>query len=113
MLFRSDILVSNTQPPSPLAVLFTQNETKPYGDSAWDRGANAGIVKMPQTALEDVLEAPSTGYLSHWFRADVGGVYCVRARDGQHYAKIQITNVESDRIAFDWVFQPSSSPRFR
>jgi hypothetical protein len=98
------------------AVLFLENDVPPYTPKDWPPGkipANAGIVKMPQQSLETVVEAPESGYTVHYYsKPEVGGVYCVRTWDGQHFAKIKITDVGVDRLGFDWVYQPSGSHKF-
>jgi pimeloyl-ACP methyl ester carboxylesterase len=110
---RADILVSNTQPPQSNALFFTQEDSGGvYIDAPQDKGANAGLIKMAARTLEEVKEAPLDGYLSHWFTPELEGVYCVRARDGHHFAKIKVTDLRADRIAFDWVYQPGDSRRF-
>jgi pimeloyl-ACP methyl ester carboxylesterase len=110
----ADILVSNTSPTKqPLAMFFTQDDSGGvYQNAPADVGANGGIVKMPAASLTQIAEAPEEGYLSHWFQAEPNAVYCVRARDGHHYAAIKVTDIQADRIAFDWVYQPQSSSTF-
>jgi hypothetical protein len=42
------------------------------------------------------------------------GMYlCLQLRDGSHYAKIKVTQIEPDRIAFVWIYQPSGSRNFK
>src|ERR1039457_3220851 len=113
---KPDLEVANPDPEhlAP-AVLFLENDSPPYTAKDWPPGkipANAGISRMPQQSLEAVVEAPESGYAVHYFKPDVGGVYCVRTWDGQHFAKIKITDVGVDRVGFDWVYQPSGSRRF-
>lgn len=110
---KADIGVSNYEPPGPQALLFAQNETGSYSSATQDKGANSGIQEMPGTRFEDVQECPVSDYQVHWVKATVNSVYCVRLRDGKHYAKIKLTNVEPDRIAFDWIYQPSGSRLFK
>src|SRR5208282_5185604 len=104
--------------------LFTQNN---LGDlpgvmenAPADKNAHGGIQRSPSQNFSD--SCPIDGYIRHWFPpnpADTnsmlvkGGYYCVRLRDGNHYAKIKITGIEPDRIAFEWVYQPSGSRTFR
>jgi hypothetical protein len=105
---KSDLLVSNMQVREPLAYFFTQGdsaENGAYENSPWDKGSDGGIVKMQGDNLENITEAPASGYLPHWFRAEPNAVYCVRTRDGKHFAKIKVTALEGDRIAFDWLYQ--------
>jgi hypothetical protein len=106
----ADLLVSNTSPPQNEALFFTQaDEGGTYQNAPQDKGANGGIQKMLQSKLSDVTECPISGYLHHWFSVEANGVYCVLARDGHHYAKVQVTSLQPDRIAFDWLYQPAAS----
>jgi pimeloyl-ACP methyl ester carboxylesterase len=110
---RADILVSNQSTPQPLAFLFTQeNAGGIYQNAPADQGSNGGIIKMMQHNMADVNECPASGYLSHWFLPEQNGIYCVRARDGVHFAKVQVTDHQQDRIAVDYVFQPAASRSF-
>lgn len=110
----ADILVSNTSPTrQPLAMFFTQDDSGGiFQNAPADVGANAGIVRMPASSLAQVTEAPKEGYLSHWFQAEPNAMYCVRTRDGHHFAVIKITDIQADRIGFDWAYQPESSSNF-
>jgi hypothetical protein len=104
----ADLMVSNTSPPQNEALFFVQaDEGGVYQNAPQDKGANGGIQKMPQSKLNDVTECPASGYLHHWFSVEANGVYCVLARDGHHYAKVQV------RIAFDWLYQPGVSRSFQ
>jgi len=110
----ADLLVSNTNPPQSEALFFTQaDEGGIYQNAPQDRGANGGIQKMPQSKLNDVTECPVGGYLHHWFSVEANGVYCMLARDGHHYAKVQVTSLQADRIALDWLYQPEKSRSFQ
>jgi hypothetical protein len=93
--------------------LFVQNNTGEFKHAAGDIGANSGIQIMPEARLEDVEECPASNYQVHWIEATVNSLYCVRSRDGKHYAKIMLTDVEIDRVAFDWIYPPSGSRRFQ
>jgi hypothetical protein len=111
---KADLTVSNTNPPQNLAQFFVQrDEGGTWQDAPQDKGASGGIKKMEQMNIDDVKECPASGYESHWFRADDGGVYCVLTRDGLHYAKVRITSLQKDRIALDWIFQPATSRYFQ
>jgi hypothetical protein len=97
------------------AVFFVENDTPPYTAREFPAGrtpANGGIIKMSQTSLEQVVEAPASGYAVHYFIPEAGGVYCVRTWDGLHYAKLHVLDVSRDRIAFEWVFQPNGTRSF-
>jgi hypothetical protein len=109
-----DLMVSNTSPPQNVALFFVQaDEGETFQNAAQDKGANGGIQKMSQTKLSDVTECPVSGYLHHWFSVDGDGVYCVLARDGHHVARVQVTSLQADRIAFDWLYQPGNSRTFQ
>jgi hypothetical protein len=109
-----DILVANPDPQKKApAEFFLPNTTGVYEDKVPTGGkietANAGIIQMPERNLDEVLVAPPLDYPKQYFKPEEGIVYCVRTRDGSHYAKIKITSIEDDRIAFAWVYQPSGS----
>lgn len=93
------------------ASFFLMNNHSPYTDpnAANQDPADAGIADMHTRNVEDVQEAPLTHYVANYFAPQVDHVYCIRTRDGKHFAKIIVTDVEKDRIAFDWVFQPSGT----
>jgi hypothetical protein len=111
---QADLMVSNTSPPQASALFFVQaDEGGTYQNAPQDKGANGGIQKMPHSRLSDVTECPVGGYLQHWFSVEENGVYCVLCRDGHHYAKVQVTSLQADRIAFDWLYQPAESRMFR
>jgi len=112
---RPDLEAANPDPEHAPAVLFLENDTPPYTSKDWPAGkvpANAGIIKMQAGRLEDVREAPQSGYSVHYFKPEEGEIYCIRTWDGQHFAKIKVTDLKADRIAFEWVYQPSGSRMF-
>ena len=109
---KADLLVSRGSALAITARFFVQHDEPPYTGAAQDHAAQGGIIEMPSTSLDGVSECPVEGYRAHWADATEGSVYCVRTRDGAHYAKIKVTKVLSDRIAFAWVYQPSGSRRF-
>lgn len=115
-LFTGDVVLMNQTdqtktPTTNAAMLFATNDTPPYGGGR-DTGARAGIVEVQAHDLDEVKEAPPSGYTFHWFPVKVGGVYCIRTRDGLHYAKIQIRDLTSKTIDFDWVYQPTETRNF-
>lgn len=85
-----------------------------YSNAETDKNAKSGIVAMQQTSLDELKVCPkaSDDYSYHWFEPKEKGVYCIRARDGKHYAKIRITRISRDGITFDWVYQPERTSRF-
>lgn len=110
---KADLMVSNTSPPQASALFFVQaDEGGTFQNAPQDKGANGGIQKMPHSRLSDVTECPVGGYLQHWFSVEENGVYCVLCRDGHHYAKVQVSSLQTDRIAFDWLYQPAESRMF-
>jgi hypothetical protein len=95
----------------PLTIDFSsacQFEKPPYPD----KGAKGGMLPVIADKLDDVIEAPESGYLYHWITPVLGGIYCVRTRDGEHYAKIQVTDIAADHLSFDWVYQPNGTRFF-
>ena len=110
----ADILVENTSAGSGPAHFFLQYDT---GDpvvsgASFDNFAKSGIVKVAAASLEEVEECPASGYETIRFQPEVKSVYCVRSRDGNHFAVINIVEIRSDRIAFDWLYQTKPSRRF-
>jgi S1-C subfamily serine protease len=96
------------------ATFFIYYDAPPYTNTKIPGGmsARAGIGETEALNLNEVLECPSSGYSIHYFQPEVGRVYCVRTRDGHHYAKIRIYEITDDRITFDYVYQPSGSRKF-
>lgn len=91
---------------------FLPYDAEGYKNPTWDKNASAGIREVPSATLEAVRECPSGGYQHHWFQPKKGGIYCLRARDGKHYAVIRVDTIDEDRIGFDFIFQPSGSSKF-
>jgi len=110
----ADLGVSNPTPNEP-AMFFLMNNMPPYTDpkAANQDPANAGIVDMHTRSIDDVNEAPITGYKGTYFTPTASHVYCVRTRDGRHFAKIVVTEIDDDRIIFDYGFQPNGSRDLR
>ncbi|MBE7532296.1 MAG: right-handed parallel beta-helix repeat-containing protein [Ardenticatenaceae bacterium] len=108
----ADILAAKIQSASPIN-FFLQYDTPPFNNPDIDRDARSGILQMPQTELGQVSECPASGYVYHWADANLGGVYCVRTRDGEHYAVIQVTAVNNNNLTFTWKYQPDGSRSFR
>lgn len=110
----ADIGVANPGGEKNLASLFLANDAPPYTDpnALTHEIENSGIREMPTSSLDEVKECPVSDYKMHYFQPQLGGVYCVRTRDGHHWAKIKTTVVAPDRIAFDYVYQPSGSNSF-
>jgi hypothetical protein len=107
----SDILVAKADSSSPIS-FFMQYDAPPY-QGAQDKNAQSGIIKVSQLNLSNVFECPETGYQYHWVQATVDGVYCVRTRDGSHYAVIQVTSTNKNSLTFTWIYQPDGSRRFQ
>lgn len=99
---QADVLASSRDQSSRAIWFFIPNDSPPF-QSRYDKGANSGIIEMPQTNLEAVSECPQDGYQFHWIEAKVEAVYCVRTRDGRHYAALQVTQ-NQDNLVFDWVY---------
>lgn len=110
----ADIGVSNPSKSNLPAQFFLSNDSPPYTDpkATEHELANAGIVLMPTGDLDEVKECPSSDYIPNYFQPSPGRVYCVRARDGHHWAKIKVNRVDFDRVEFDYVYQPNGSRTF-
>lgn len=108
----ADIGVAN--PNAPNAEFFLMNDSGVYTDqnATSHKVENAGIIRMRAVSLDDVKAAPADGYRVHYFVPEADSVYCVRTRDGHHFAKVKISYVAKDRISFDYVYQPSGSRNF-
>lgn len=106
-----DLGVANANPATTPAEFFLMNDYPPYTDpNATQHGVqNAGIFDMHAENLDRVTEAPASNYIAHYVAPIKGHVYCIRTRDGHHYAKIKISGVEKDRISYDYVYQPDGS----
>ena len=87
-------------------------------------GGDGGIVDMGTAELLSITEAPESGYTSN---VDLGGpevdadwsllvgkAFCVRTRDGAHYAKMKIVDADKSMgtITFDWVYLPDGGRVF-
>ena len=112
---RADILVA--QPSSDQVYFFIQYEegqSGEYSNAEADRNAKGGIAELDAASLDDISECPrtSTAYQRHWVQPQIDGLYCVRTRDGRHYAKIHVIEISPDGISFDWVFQPENTTQF-
>jgi hypothetical protein len=75
-----------------------------------------GIVDVGQKKLEDVSEAPKSGYTA-FIEHDgikVGHTYCVVMADGDHYGKIHIIryNKSEGELVFTWRYQANDSRKF-
>jgi hypothetical protein len=110
----ADLGVANPGGDNNLAVIFLANDAPPYTDPTSSKHGieNSGIREMPTANLDDVKECPASDYKIHYFQPQLGGVYCVRTRDGRHWAKIKVAVLAPDRIAFDYVYQPSGARTF-
>lgn len=91
---------------------FLPYDAEGYKHPNWDRNAAAGIREVAGEHPDAVRECPTDGYLHHWFQPKKGDLYCLRTRDGKHYAIIRVDAVDNDRIGFDFIFQPSGSSKF-
>jgi hypothetical protein len=110
---QADVLIgeddANTDGPPQLFIQY-RSEAKP---GYWDDNAFGGIRAMPDdVSLDQVKNAPSTGYSPLWMPAKLGQVYVIRTRDGQHFAKIRITGIERRHVSFDYVYQSNRSGVF-
>ncbi len=110
----ADLGVANPTGERTLAQFFINNDAPPYTDPSSINHPieNAGIREMGTSNLDEVKQCPTSDYKMHYFQPQLDHVYCVRTRDGRHWAKIKVTVIAPDRIAFDYVYQPSGSPTF-
>lgn len=110
----TDIGVANPRPDAAPAEFFVHNDYPPYTDpTAKEHGViNSGIIDMHVQDLDQVRIAPPSDYSVQYFKPMAKHVYCVRTRDGHHFAKIKVTGVEKDRISFDYVYQPDGTRKF-
>jgi hypothetical protein len=104
---QADILASSREQTGKTIWFFIPNDSPPY-QSRYDKGAMAGIIAMSQTSLNPAAECPQDGYTFHWVEAKVGGVYCVRTRDGRHHALVLVIQ-NQEKLVFDWVYLPGES----
>ena len=105
-----DILVANQDKDSKPAAFFLPGGVDPNnpGDVA-----KAGIIEMPDRSLSQVKSCPRDGYTKvGYFHPHLGGVYCVRVRDGDGYAKLAVREMSSESIRFQWVYNASGRPVF-
>jgi len=102
---RADILVSRPS-NATRAEFFLPYDAGPYKDPALDRAARAGIATTDAVSLDAIARCPTDGYQKHWFKPEVGKVYCVRWRDGDRHALIRVDTIDDDRIGFDYRLLP-------
>lgn len=107
----ADILAAK-QPGRDTTEFFLPYDAGAYEHPRWDRNARAGIREIYASSLDDVKECPTGDYKHHWFQPVEGALYCLRSRDGNHYAVIRVDVVDDDRIGFDYLYQPAASARF-
>ena len=104
----TDILVAafdKDHPNDHPARFMIPYDKEPYPDP----GARAGIQQMNVETLDDLTECPVEGYRYHWADPHKGDIFCLRTRDGNHYAKIKVEEVLPGQISLDWVYQPSGA----
>ena len=104
---KSDILGAG----DPIGFFF-QFDTPPYNNPKLDKDARSGGLAMRARSLEEITECPEKGYAFHFVPAKADTAYCIRTRDGKHYAKILITAIGNGQIVFQWVYQPALTNRF-
>lgn len=107
----ADILAAK-KPSEQTTGFFLPYDAEGYKNPDWDRDARAGIRPVTGSNLDDVHECPTGAYEHHWFQPRKGALYCLRSRDGKHYAVIRVDVLDEDRIGFDYIYQPTESARF-
>ena len=87
-----EIGVANPAGERGLASFFIPFDAPPYTDPAASMHliANAGIAEMPTSNIDEVAECPSSSYAIHYVAPKLDHVYCVRTRDGAHFAKSKL-----------------------
>jgi Trypsin-like peptidase domain len=95
----ADILVATAG--AGAAEFFLPYDVPPYS-SPHDATARSGIREMGTGDFATIASCSSLEYQFHWMVAKQGGVYCVRTRSGNRFAKLKVTGVYKDRISFDW-----------
>ncbi len=108
----ADILAAK-RPGDELTGFFIPYDVADYKNPELDKQARSGIQKVSQSDIGKVYECPTSGYQHHWFTPSKDSIYCLRLRDGNHYALIQVNAIDDDRIGFDYLYQPSGTARFR
>lgn len=105
----ADILVENTNPSMNDAHFFLQYNAGHFSDAPQDEDAASGIREVSNGTFDSLGSCPKTGYQTHRVPPSENSVYCVRTRDGQRFAAILVTEVLTDRIAFDWKYPVPAS----
>lgn len=108
----ADILAAK-RPGNEITGFFIPYDVGDYKNPELDKQARSGIRKVSRSDMEKAYECPASGYQYHWFTPSKDSVYCLRLRDGNNYALIQVNVIDDDRIGFDYLYQPSRTARFR
>lgn len=107
----ADILAAKN-PAEHATEFFLPYDAEAYKNPEMDKDARAGIREISEENLDGVQECPTGEYKHHWFQPKKDAIYCLRTRDGKHYAVIRVDVIDDDRIGFDYIYQPTESARF-
>jgi hypothetical protein len=108
-----DVLFSTTLdlvwfPPNGLIA----NNAKSY----FPFSGKGGIIDLGKKALDEVKEAPKTGYALQLKPKQIkkGHTYCVLTADGEHYGKIHVLTYDRKKgeLTFTWQYQPKPTNVF-
>lgn len=98
--------------------LFLPYDAEPY--PGVDDSPGAGIIRAYNNSFDDVYSCPIPGrftafnkYEYHFQGACANCSYCIRTRDGEHFAFIRVLRTNQDEIEFDWIYQSNGSPVFK
>jgi hypothetical protein len=106
---KADLYASNySSPRKPRAALFV-----PYSGSAQSPdGPHSGLLKISANDLDNIQQCPTNGYQVGEVPVAAGEFYCLRTRDGKHYAKIHIRAVSSGQVQISYEYQPDATKNF-
>jgi hypothetical protein len=94
----ADIFAVNPSPGHPQAMLYAPSQS--------------GLEEIGAEKLDQNGQCPMDDYKTENFPIVKGHFYCLRTRDGRHYAKLQVTDVGGDRIVFNFIYQPKVTSDF-
>ena len=112
--------ISTAETMLDLALDVQSSGNLPYGAMFTLYGNRPFIQDMGIVSLEEITEAPETGYVSLLLNIGVSHSYCILTADGR-YARIHLNDVDWDTrpfgtpyawIQFEWQFQPDGGRVF-
>jgi Trypsin-like peptidase domain len=91
----------------PLSLVPLYDADDPYRDQRLPP-AHAGVAHAPLQNLNNVDDCRSVrNYRPGPFPLEHTRIYCIRGRDGISLAKIGIVDLTTNRVSFDWIYQPA------